>query len=84
MRVKNIVSEPLRIQGLVSRVEIKKRVAELLEKVGLRAEDGDKFPHQFSGGQRQRIGIARAISTNPRLLCMMNRYRHWMCLSKRR
>lgn len=68
MRVKNIVSEPLRIQGLVSRVEIRKRVAELLEKVGLRAEDGDKFPHQFSGGQRQRIGIARAISTNPRFV----------------
>ena len=46
------------------------RVCELLERVGLSADDANKFPHQFSGGQRQRIGIARAIATNPRFIVL--------------
>ncbi|MBS1818786.1 MAG: ATP-binding cassette domain-containing protein [Acidobacteria bacterium] len=48
--------------------EIGDRVAWLLQKVGLSAEQGNRYPHEFSGGQRQRIGIARALATNPKLV----------------
>jgi peptide/nickel transport system ATP-binding protein len=68
-RVGEIVSEPARVQGLLeSRAACEGRVAELLELVGLRAEDARKYPHQFSGGQRQRISIARALSSSPEFL----------------
>jgi peptide/nickel transport system ATP-binding protein len=65
-RARDIVAEPIRAFGLTTtRHEIRARVDELLMQVGLEANDGDKYPHEFSGGQRQRIAIARAIASTP-------------------
>jgi peptide/nickel transport system ATP-binding protein len=68
-RVRDIVAEPIRVLRLArGREEIAARVGELLRQVGLAAEDGEKYPHEFSGGQRQRISIARALSGHPEFL----------------
>ena len=67
--VQAIVGEPLREHGLVQGQEaLRLRVVELLQSVGLSAQDLGKYPHQFSGGQRQRISIARALATAPEFL----------------
>ena len=67
--VDNIIGEPLKEHGLISDAEeLKARVAELLQSVGMSPLDMVKYPHQFSGGQRQRISIARALATAPEFL----------------
>ncbi len=68
-RVEDIIAEPLREHGILSDAgALRQRVEELLQSVGLSAQDRVKFPHQFSGGQRQRISIARALATHPEFL----------------
>lgn len=68
MRIDEILSEPLRIQGLGSRAEIAARIERLLEQVGLPADALDRYPHEFSGGQLQRIGLARSLAMSPEVI----------------
>jgi peptide/nickel transport system ATP-binding protein len=68
MTVEKIVTEPLMAADPPPRSERREIAHEILEKVGLRAVDLDKYPHEFSGGQRQRIGIARALCVRPHLI----------------
>src|ERR1043166_3394732 len=68
MTAGDIVGEPLIIHGVATREERKDRVATLFERVGLRPELINSYPHEFSGGQRQRIGIARALALDPELI----------------
>lgn len=68
IRIGESIKEPLLIHGVCSATEADKRVAELLERVGLDSSMASRFPHEFSGGQRQRICIARALSVNPKVL----------------
>jgi len=63
-----IVGEALKIHGIAKGSELEDRVAQLLVRVGLRADAYNRFPHEFSGGQRQRIGIARALALDPKFI----------------
>lgn len=69
MTVADVIAEPLRAIG-TPRDEVHRRVKELMDLVGLNPAHIDRFPGAFSGGQRQRIGIARALSTNPKIIVL--------------
>jgi len=67
-RIGDTLTEPLLVHGLMSRVEAKKRVGDLLELTGIRPSMWSRYPHELNSGQRQRVVIARALTVNPVLL----------------
>jgi peptide/nickel transport system ATP-binding protein len=67
-RVGDVVAEPMLLAGTATPAEVRARVGELFDRVGLSPAHVDRYPHEFSGGQRQRVGIARALAVAPALI----------------
>ncbi len=65
MNVEELIGEPLDLAERLPRDQRRERILDMLRRVGMEADDLEKYPHEFSGGQRQRIGIARALVTHP-------------------
>lgn len=68
MTVREILERPLKIQTNLTQAERLKRIVEILDDVGLQKDSISRYPHEFSGGQRQRVGIARALTTRPKII----------------
>jgi peptide/nickel transport system ATP-binding protein len=68
MSIGESVAEPLRVHGMRDRERRRRIVGDLLDRVGLDADDMDRYPHEFSGGQKQRVALARALVINPDLI----------------
>ena len=67
-RAGDLIAEPLRLHEGLSGPALRDKMHEIIDVVGLRRDQMERFPHEFSGGQRQRIGIARALATRPKLV----------------
>jgi oligopeptide transport system ATP-binding protein len=69
-KIEQIVAEPLETHHVMPKTQIRQRVLELLEQVGLGRQHLDRFPHEISGGQCQRVAVARALAVNPKMLVL--------------
>jgi peptide/nickel transport system ATP-binding protein len=73
------IAEPMKVHGILpTETQRKEKVIELLEKVNLKAEHFNRYPHEFSGGQRQRIVIARTLSLSPSFVVCDESFQHSM------
>jgi len=70
LKVEQIIAEPLTTHNVLAKDEIRPRMIELLEQVGLGQQHLDRFPHEMSGGQCQRVAVARALALNPKLIVL--------------